>query len=58
MKTLATLIAYLALIAVFAPSVLFLTGHLSHDKLKIMMLAATIVWFITAPIGMLQREKS
>jgi hypothetical protein len=48
MRTILKIISLLALIALTLPSVLFLAGKLELDRVKWLMLIATIVWFVTA----------
>ena len=48
MRTILQFISLLALIALTLPSVNFLAGKLELDRVKWLMLLATIVWFVTA----------
>ena len=48
MRTIFQFISLLALIALTLPSVNFLAGKLELDRVKWLMLLATIVWFVTA----------
>jgi hypothetical protein len=52
MKTAARLFSGLALAATIAPPMLFVLDRLSLDETKLWMLAATVVWFATAPVWM------
>jgi hypothetical protein len=54
MKLILTIIARLALVLTVVPAFLHLFGMLSADAVKWIMLAATVAWFIAAPL--LQRE--
>ena len=42
------IVSLLALIALILPSILFLAGRIELDSTKLFMLAASIVWFVTA----------
>lgn len=44
-----------SLVLLVLPSILFLTGELSLDQTKWMMLVATLLWFVLAPFGMRER---
>jgi hypothetical protein len=48
MRSILKIISLLALIALTLPSVIFLAGKLELDRVKWLMLLATIVWFVTA----------
>jgi len=52
MKSAARVVSFLALAATIAPPVMFAIDRLTLDQTKIGMLAATIVWFATAPLWM------
>jgi hypothetical protein len=46
------LISWISLIALIAPAILFLGGRMELDQVKLIMLIATIVWFVSTPIWM------
>jgi hypothetical protein len=46
------LISWISLIVLIAPSILFLGGKMELDQVKLIMLMATIVWFVSTPIWM------
>jgi branched-subunit amino acid transport protein len=48
MRSILQFISLMALIALTLPSVNFLAGKLELDRVKWLMLIATIVWFVTA----------
>ena len=52
MKPIAITIGALALIGTIVPPVLFLNGQLAQEPMKITMLIACLVWFVTAPMWM------
>lgn len=52
MKPIAITIGALALLATIIPPVLFMNGQLAQDTMKLTMLIACLVWFITAPMWM------
>ena len=52
MRSILKIISLLALIALTLPSVIFLAGKLELDRVKWLMLLATIVWFVTAAAWM------
>ncbi|MHC4842207.1 MAG: hypothetical protein ACYTFM_02130 [Planctomycetota bacterium] len=52
-KQITQLTSWLCLITLVVPSVLFLTGKLSSlDQVKLIMLIATVVWFVSTPLWM------
>ncbi|MFM2171578.1 MAG: hypothetical protein RI957_1807 [Verrucomicrobiota bacterium] len=57
MKKLAMYVGYASLALVIGPPVLFMTHSLTDlDTVKNLMLAATLVWFVTAPVWMKKEE--
>ena len=52
MKLLATILSYVALFVMVICALLFLVKQVSLEQMKAMMLAATIVWFVSTPIWM------
>ncbi|MFY7817988.1 MAG: hypothetical protein ACOVRB_06440 [Akkermansiaceae bacterium] len=57
MKKIAMFVGYASLALVIGPPVLFMTGSLKDlDTVKNLMLAATLVWFVTAPVWMKKEE--
>ena len=52
MRTVLQIVSLLALIALILPSIIFLTGHMELDRVKWLMLLASIVWFVTATTWM------
>lgn len=48
MRTVLQIISLLALIALILPSIIFLAGRMELDRVKWLMLLASIVWFVTA----------
>ena len=52
MKIITKIIALASLILVIVPSVMFLTGTMPLDKVKLVMLIATVIWFISAGLWM------
>ena len=48
MRSILKIVSVLALIALILPSILFLAGRMELDRVKWLMLIATIVWFVTA----------
>jgi hypothetical protein len=55
----AVVVSLVALAALTAPSVMYLAGveGMDLDKVKQIMLVATLVWFATAPLYMWKEEK-
>ena len=43
------LLSYLALVLTIVPALLFATGVLSEDTMKLVLLVGTVLWFATAP---------
>ena len=48
MRTMFVVVSVLSLVALMAPSILFLAGRMELDTVKWVMLAATVVWFAAA----------
>ena len=48
MRTMFIVVSVLSLVVLMVPSVLFLAGRMDLDTVKWIMLAATVVWFLTA----------
>lgn len=46
------LVSLVALAATLVPSLLYLTGALSHDVVGWTAIVGTVVWFATAPLWM------
>lgn len=46
--TILVIVSLLSLVALMLPSILFLAGRMELTTAKWVMLAATIVWFVTA----------
>lgn len=51
------LISWISLVAVIAPSVLFLAGRMELDQVKSIMLIATVIWFVTATMWMWRKKE-
>jgi len=56
MRTAAKWISLIALVAVALSPVLFMTGACAQSQMKSAALAATLVWFITAPLWIRRAE--
>jgi len=52
MKMIAKIVALVSLIVIIMPSIMFLAGSMELDKAKPVMLAVTVVWFISAGLWM------
>lgn len=52
METLARVLAPLALVATLVPPVLYLVQAMGEGTMKLVMLVATVVWFVFAPFWM------
>jgi hypothetical protein len=50
MKRWLPLISMAGLALVIVPAVLYLTGTITKDLMTTLMLAGTVVWFVTAPL--------
>jgi len=48
MRCILKIVSLLALIALILPSILFLAGRMELDRVKWLMLLASIVWFAAA----------
>ena len=56
LRKIAQWVSWLSLVVLVAPSVLFLAGKIELDRVKTIMLIATIVWFISASLWMWNSE--
>ena len=57
MKNTAQIISWVCLVVLTMPSVLFLTGKLpSLEQVKLLMLIATIIWFVSTPLWMWKED--
>ena len=52
----AIVVSVLALVGTMVPSILFFYGRMGLDRMKLWMLVATVVWFVTAPMWMGERR--
>jgi hypothetical protein len=50
MRIVLQILSWAAIVATILPSVLFLTGRIDLEQSKWALLAATLVWFATAPL--------
>jgi len=48
----AKLASLVALAATIAPSVLYFTGTIGHDAVKLITLVGTVLWFVATPLWM------
>jgi len=55
MRNLAVAASWIALAVLIVPPVLFFLSRMDLDAMKGWMLAATAVWFVTAPLWMERR---
>ncbi len=52
MRLAAQIVSLIALAASIVPSILYFTDRMSLDRMKLVMLIATVVWFIATPLWM------
>jgi len=52
MKIILQVISWLALGATIVPSMIYLGGAMDLEQVKLIMLAATIVWFLAVPLSL------
>lgn len=52
MRTFVQTVSWIACAATLLPSLLFLTGHLKLDDVKLWMVFSTIVWFAVTSLWM------
>jgi hypothetical protein len=57
MRLVLQLISWIALAGTLLPSVLFCTGSLSQETVKVIMLISTVVWFIATPLWMGKKQE-
>lgn len=51
MSTLLRIISSLGLALTILPPVLFLAGSMTLERVQVLMILGTVVWFLSAPIG-------
>ncbi len=56
MKIVLKIVSLLALLLTVLPSILFLMGSVELKQVKLLMLIATIVWFVVTPLWMWKKE--
>lgn len=56
MRPLVQVISWLSCAATLLPSLLFLTGHLDLDRVKLWMVFATVAWFTVTSLWMGRRH--
>ena len=55
-KTIAQYIALLSLVLLIAPSVLLLANQIELERVKFIMLIATVIWFASATVWMWEKN--
>jgi len=55
-KRIAQIVSLVSLVVLVVPSVLFLAGRMELDRVKLVMLVATLIWFVATPMWMWERE--
>jgi hypothetical protein len=55
LRNISRFVGLLSLVLLVLPSVLFLAGELSLERVKWIMLGATLLWFVFTPLGMRER---
>ena len=59
MRLILRIVSLLSLVVLILPSILFLAGRMELDTVKLWMLVATIVWFVTAtPVMWKDKEEA
>ncbi len=58
MRHFAKSFALLMLVVLIVPSILYLADKMTLDTVKTIMLVATVLWFIAAPLWMWREEKA
>jgi hypothetical protein len=59
MRTALRIVSLASLIVLIAPSILFLAGRMDLDRVKWVMIVATVLWFATAtPVMWNSKEKA
>ncbi len=52
MKKLIAIISLVALALVIAPAVMYLSDSMDKSRIQMLMLAGTVLWFVSAPFWM------
>lgn len=58
MRKTARAVALLSLVLLTVPSILFLAGTMPLDRVRPLMLAATVIWFIFAAVWIWHKDAS
>ncbi len=56
-KLIAKIVSPITLVVLLVPSLLFVAGRMELDQVKLIMLVATIAWFITSSLWMWNNDK-
>ncbi len=56
MMLIAKIISWISLVVLIVPSILFLAGRMELDQVKLVMLIATVVWFVSGAMWMWPKE--
>ena len=56
-KSITKFVALASMVLLIIPSVLFLAGQMGLEKVKFLMLIATVIWFVAAAVGMWNNSK-
>jgi len=57
-KPIVSTVAWLSLVVLILPSILFLGGWMELRSVKGVMMAATIIWFVAASLGMWKNDQA
>ncbi len=52
------IISAIALVMTVLPSLIYFSGNMELDRVKLLMIVATVVWFAVTPFWMGKKEQS
>jgi len=52
MKLVLSIISYAALALLLLPSIFYLSGKMELESMKMLMLVATVLWYVVTPLWM------
>lgn len=58
MRLMLQIISWIALAMTVLPSIVYFSGHLELERVKWLLILATVVWFAVTPFWMGKKEES
>jgi len=58
MRLILQLISFIALVMTVLPAIVYFSGNMELDRVKWLLILATVVWFVVTPFWMGKKEQS